>query len=50
MNADEIVFIENGKIVEIGNHKSLYGKMGRYRQFYELQFSNNKDEEAEIIV
>jgi len=41
INVDQIVFIENGKIVEMGDHNTLYKKGGRYHYFYELQFSNN---------
>ena len=37
-HADRICVIENGKIVEIGNHNTLLGNGGRYQQFYEMQF------------
>ena len=33
MNADQIVVLEKGKIVEIGDHKELVAKKGSY---YEL--------------
>lgn len=41
-NADEIVFLENGRIEEIGSHDSLIRLGKRYNDFYKLQyFSRN---------
>ena len=37
MHADEILFLERGKIVERGSHKQLMASDTRYRQLYELQ-------------
>jgi ATP-binding cassette subfamily B protein len=37
MAADEILFLEDGQIVERGNHHSLMALNGRYRQLYNLQ-------------
>jgi len=37
MHADEIVFLEAGRIVERGSHASLMALGGRYRDLYELQ-------------
>jgi len=37
MHADEIVFVENGRIVERGSHDELMARNGRYRQLYDLQ-------------
>ena len=37
-HADRICVLENGKIVEIGNHDALMENGGRYQQFYEMQF------------
>ena len=37
MHADEILFLEGGKIVERGSHKQLMASDTRYRQLYELQ-------------
>jgi subfamily B ATP-binding cassette protein MsbA len=38
-NADLILVIENGEILESGNHKSLIEKDGVYAQLHSLQFS-----------
>jgi ATP-binding cassette subfamily B protein len=40
-HADCIYFIEDGKIVEIGNEKDLLRKKGRYESFFKIQFSEN---------
>ena len=37
MHADEIVFLEDGRIVERGSHDTLMALGGRYRQLYDLQ-------------
>jgi ATP-binding cassette subfamily B protein len=37
MHADQILFIENGAIVECGTHQSLLAAGGRYRALYDLQ-------------
>ncbi len=37
MHADQILFVENGTIVERGTHEELLGKGGRYRTLYDLQ-------------
>ncbi|UCH05516.1 MAG: ABC transporter ATP-binding protein [Candidatus Thorarchaeota archaeon] len=37
VNADRIVVIENGKIVETGTHTELMAKKGKYFSLYELQ-------------
>jgi subfamily B ATP-binding cassette protein MsbA len=40
-NADEIVVLENGQIVEQGNHQQLINKNGLYKRLIEMQtFSN----------
>ena len=38
-NCDLIVFIENGNIVEIGNHEELINKKGAYYNMYKSQFN-----------
>ncbi len=37
-NADKILVLEKGRIIEAGNHKELIKKRGRYYKFYSLQF------------
>lgn len=37
--ADRILVLEKGQIVELGTHKDLLDKGGRYAQFYAQQFS-----------
>jgi ATP-binding cassette subfamily B protein len=42
-NADKIVVLDKGEIVEIGKHKELIAKEGGYYQkLYEIQFVENK--------
>ncbi|WP_143869713.1 lipid A export permease/ATP-binding protein MsbA [Catenovulum sediminis] len=40
-NADNIVVMNHGEIVEMGDHQSLLAKNGTYRQIYDLQFTGN---------
>ncbi len=37
-NADEIIILEDGKIVERGNHQSLLALKGRYYNTYNEQY------------
>jgi ABC-type multidrug transport system fused ATPase/permease subunit len=37
-NADKILVLEKGKIIEQGNHQELIDKKGAYYKFYSLQF------------
>lgn len=39
--ADVILFIKDGKIVEQGNHKTLLQKNGFYAKLYQSQFKEN---------
>ncbi len=39
--ADRILVIENGEIIEAGNHHELIDRAGRYAQFYARQFSQS---------
>lgn len=45
--ADNIVVMEQGRIVETGNHQTLLARGGRYKHLYELQFA---DEEEMTVV
>lgn len=38
-NADKIIVLDHGEIVEMGNHNSLLQRKGYYRKLYEAQFS-----------
>tara|TARA_B100001093_G_scaffold499247_1_gene548299 strand:+ start:38 stop:1825 length:1788 start_codon:yes stop_codon:yes gene_type:complete len=40
INADKIVVIDNGQIVEQGNHEELLKKRGAYSVLYQSQFNN----------
>ena len=37
-NADKIIVIEKGKVIENGSHIELYEKNGLYRRLYDIQF------------
>ena len=37
-NADKIIVIEKGEIIEVGSHIDLYNKGGLYRRLYDIQF------------
>jgi ATP-binding cassette subfamily B protein len=43
MHANEILFIENGEIVERGAHEELIANGGRYQDLYELQIRPGDD-------
>jgi len=40
INADKIVVIENGQVIEQGNHKELLNNEGAYSLLYDSQFKN----------
>ena len=37
-NADKIIVLEKGEIIEVGSHTDLYNKAGLYRRLYDIQF------------
>jgi len=39
LDADKIVVMERGKVVEMGSHKELLEKGGLYKKLYEIQFN-----------
>lgn len=41
-DADKIVVMDQGRVVEIGNHEELLEKKGRYYGLYMTQFAGNK--------
>ena len=40
INADRIIVLDNGKIVESGTHTELLDKNGIYKNLYDIQFNN----------
>ena len=48
MHADEILFVDDGRIIERGNHAELLALNGRYKALYELQ--SNPDDDAHEAV
>jgi ABC-type multidrug transport system fused ATPase/permease subunit len=46
-NADLILMLEDGKIVEHGKHKDLIARNGLYKEIYETQLMMNRDEDGE---
>mgnify|MGYP000039915568 CR=1 FL=1 len=43
MHADQILFMEDGRIVERGSHLELLARGGRYRSLYDLQVRPEAD-------
>ncbi|WP_244750025.1 ABC transporter ATP-binding protein [Mesorhizobium sp. L-2-11] len=43
MHADQILFVEGGRIVERGTHEELLALGGRYRALYDLQLRSDDD-------
>ena len=43
-NADRIIAMEDGRIVETGSHTELLAADGLYRRLYEMQFAREEDE------
>ncbi len=42
VDADEILFIDEGRVLERGNHHQLMAQGGQYREFYDLQFQEEQ--------
>jgi ATP-binding cassette subfamily B protein len=49
LHADEIIFIDKGRIVERGTHESLIAEGGRYAELHKLQnLSVGKSEQSSL--
>jgi subfamily B ATP-binding cassette protein MsbA len=46
-NADQVVVLENGRMVEIGTHDELLAKGKAYAQLYQTQFSEEDEAQGE---
>jgi ABC-type multidrug transport system fused ATPase/permease subunit len=46
LNADIILVMENGKVIQRGSHEELMAQGGLYKHLYELQFKKPQDKEA----
>jgi ABC-type multidrug transport system fused ATPase/permease subunit len=46
-NADQILMLQDGVLVERGTHKELMAKNGLYKEIYESQLMLNKEEDEE---
>lgn len=44
---DKIVFLENGKIEEIGNHNELMKRNGKYAEMFRIQAERYGENETE---
>ena len=40
-HADQIIVLQNGRVIEKGNHQELLKLRGHYYKLYQLQFNNN---------
>ena len=49
LDADLIYVIDNGKVLEKGNHKTLMRKKGLYSKLYKLQFAGQKSSTSKIV-
>jgi ATP-binding cassette subfamily B protein len=49
-NADRIIVIHNGRIIEMGNHKQLISRKGYYYNLYTRQFRSERAKELKAIL
>ena len=49
LDADLIYVIDNGKVIEYGNHKALMKNKGLYSKLYKLQFATQKSSKKKIV-
>ena len=48
-NADQILVLEKGRIVERGNHETLLARGGHYARLYDLQLREQEEFEARVL-
>ncbi len=48
MAADQILVMREGRIAESGRHEELLARSGLYRQLYDEQFSNGRQEPLQV--
>ncbi|MEG1981056.1 MAG: ABC transporter ATP-binding protein [Clostridia bacterium] len=48
-NADKILYLENGEIVEMGTHEELLAKRGYYYEVYKMQVLDNDTENGGVL-
>ncbi len=48
VNADQIVAMQNGHIMEVGTHAELFENRGHYRRLYDLQFKTETAEQEKV--
>lgn len=47
-NADQIIILENGRIVEQGDHETLLTAGGIYREIYDMQFRSQEEAQLQL--
>ena len=48
-DSDNIIVLDQGRVVEMGTHSELMLNMGWYRKSYDLQLALSSDESAQLI-
>jgi subfamily B ATP-binding cassette protein MsbA len=49
LDADQIVCMVDGRVVEQGSHEELFNKNGNYRRLYDLQFNTHENDENSFL-
>lgn len=48
-NANKILVLDKGRIIESGNHEELLAKDGLYAHLYQIQYRNKENNEMDIV-